>query len=155
MRRPLSALLVLTLLATVAGCGSDAKRNNGYVRQLNAAQTSFATAATRISRAVTTGSSVRQDRRTLERYQVAIQRVIATLRGIDVPGDVQADHARLVAAMTDFRTDIRSASAALGEPTRSRLDEAQATLTRALPRLNSRIRAAATAINTKLGTTGS
>jgi predicted small secreted protein len=151
LRLSLLALLACALLVT--GCGSDTDTSKTYVRKLNAAQTSFATTAGRISQAVTTGSSTAQDRRTLVRYQGAIAKVIADLRAIDVPADVRADHARLVAAMDAFGRDIAQAARALREPTRSRLLAAQTAIQEALPRFNSRVKAVAAAINTKLGAT--
>lgn len=149
----MTRLVLCSLLGLVvlAGCGSDSGDDGAYLRELNSAQTAFATTATRIARTQQTGASLGENRRTLARYQSAIDEVVGDLRRIAAPTDVRREHGRLVAAMTSFRADVTSAIDALRDPTPSRVGRAQTTLRDALPALNSRLRAAAAAINTKLG----
>lgn len=152
LRLLLPAVVVLALLA---GCGSDSDENQSYVSELNRAQTAFARTATQISRAQSTGPSRRDDRRTFVRYQRAIDSVVLDLRRIRAPADVENEHGNLIRALAAFRSDVAEAIEALraSSPDRTRVARAQTTLQRALPALNSRIRAAAAAINTKLGVT--
>jgi predicted small secreted protein len=147
------ATLVVAALAAVAlaACGTDTEANNDYVRDVNAAQTTFATNVTRVSQRITPQSTPRQDQRTLERFQEAIDAVIARLRRIDPPDTVERDHARLVSAMSGFGADIAQANEALRSPTRTTLERAQQTISRATLTVNGRISAAIEAINRKLG----
>jgi ABC-type phosphate/phosphonate transport system substrate-binding protein len=148
----LATLAVAALAAVALGaCGTDTGANNDYVRNVNAAQSTFATNVTRVSQRITPQSTPRQDQRTLERFQEAIAAVIARLRGIDPPAAVGPDHARLVAAMSGFGADIAEANEALRSPTRTTLERAQQTIGRATVTVNDRINAAISAINRKLG----
>lgn len=149
MKKLLPALLGLLLLA---GCGSDTEESNTYVRQLNAAQTTFTGAVTRVSRETTSADTARARVATLRRFERAIDRVVADLRAISVPGTVQPEHDRLVRAMLAFGREISKAGATLRGPTRSALDALPGDLRTAEATVNRRINSATAAINTKLGT---
>ena len=144
-------LLAFAALALVA-CGGDEDREekNAYVREVNAAQAEFAQTVTTVSERITEKSSSRQDRRTLEQFQTAIDDVVTDLRRIKVPGAVDTEHDQLVKAMSGFGSDIRGAITALRNPTEQNIQEARKTITTATQTVNVRIDAAIAAINSKL-----
>ncbi|HWI08457.1 MAG TPA: hypothetical protein VNT54_13195 [Solirubrobacteraceae bacterium] len=136
----------------LAACGDDGSREekNAYVREVNAAQEAFAARVTSVSQEITPQSSPARDRRTLERFETAIESVVDQLRAIDVPQDVEAEHEQLVEAMTDFGTEINKATTALRNPDTRSIAEAQRAVTAATQTVNGRIDAAIAAINSKL-----
>lgn len=153
------ALRIVSLLAVLLGavalsaCGDGAnsrEAKNAYVREVNAAQTGFASTVTSVSKQITPKSSANQDRRTLERFETAIEDVVKQLQGIDVPGDVETEHTQLVSAMTDFGDEIEKATAALRNPDTRSIAEAQRAITTATQTVNGQIDAAIAAINSKL-----
>jgi hypothetical protein len=148
---PLPLLLVALALALGAcGGGDERDAKNAYVRQVNAAQTEFATNVTNVSQRITPKSSAIQDRRTLKRFEAAIQEVVVTLEAIEVPSDVEVEHKQLVAAMSGFGTDIKRATSALSDPDTRTIAEAQRSIANATQTVNQRIDSAIAAINSKL-----
>lgn len=151
-------LRILALFALLAGatalaaCGDDSSREekNAYVREINAAQREFARRVTAVSRQITPESTPAQDRRTLQRFKAAIDTVVARLRAIDVPPDVEAEHEQLVVAMSGFGTEIAKANTALRNPDTRSIAEAQRAVTAATQTVNGQIDAAIAAINSKL-----
>ena len=160
MARGLRLVLLLALalagLGLVAcGGGEDDERDTkkAYVREVNDAQTEFASTVTTVSQQITPESSSRQDRRTLRQFQTAIDDVVARLRRIEVPSDVRAEHERLVRAMSAFGADIRRANRALRNPNSRQLARAQQSIAMSTQVVNVRIDRAIAAINSKLGAT--
>lgn len=147
--------LVALVLGAIAlsACGDDGssrEAKNAYVNEVNAAQTGFASTVTSVSQQITSKSSPAQDRRALERFETAIADVVEQLREIDVPKDVEAEHEQLVAAMTDFGSEIKKATAALRNPDSRSIAQAQRAITTATQTVNGQIDAAIAAINSKL-----
>lgn len=156
--RPLAtiATLLCLLLGAVAlgACGGDdTEAKNAYVQKVNDAQAAFASTVTTVSQEITPKSSSKDDRATLERFQKAIEEVVAKLRGIPVPSDVESEHKQLVGAMTGFGEDISTATDALRNPNSRKIEEAQRAITMATQTVNVRIDQAIAAINSKLGAT--
>ena len=150
----IATLLSLLLAALALGaCGGDDERDakNAYVQAVNDAQTEFASTVTTVSQRITPESSSSEDRRTLRRFQTAIEDVVRQLRTIDVPSDVEAEHRQLVAAMSGFGADIKKATDALRNPNTRSIAEAQRTIANATQMVNTRVDAAIAAINSKLG----
>ena len=147
------ALGGLGLGACGGGDDDDRAKKNAYVRQVNAAQMEFAMTVTTVSQQITPKSSSSQDRRTLRRFQTAIEEVVAKLRGIEVPASVRTEHTRLVEAMSAFGADIRRANAALRNPNSRQLARAQRAIVASTQMVNVRIDSAIDAINSKLGAT--
>lgn len=147
------ALLTTAILLAVAlgACGAgDSAAKNDYVRQVNAAQTRFASAVTEVKRAITSTSSPRQDRRALVRFGATIDKLIATLRAIKVPGDVRSEHGRFVAAMVDHREAVGRATVGMRSSDAGALAEAERQLTASTITVNARLSSATRAINAKL-----
>lgn len=154
-RAPRVICTITLLLGAIAlsACGDEAdsrEAKNGYVGEVNAAQTAFASQVTTVSQQITDKSSPTQDRRTLERFEKAIADVVTQLREIKVPEGVRAEHKQLVAAMTDFGKEIKKATLALRDPDRRSIAEAQRAITTATQTVNGQIDAAIAAINSKL-----
>ncbi len=147
------ALPLAGLLLTRGGGDDERDTKNAYVREVNAAQAEFATTVTDVSQQITPKSSSSQDRRTLRRFQTAIDDVVSKLRRIDVPSSVRAEHARLVEAMSAFGADIERANAALRNPSSRELERAQRQIAASTQRVNVRIDSAIAAINSKLDAT--
>ena len=150
----LLALVALLAGATaLAACGGDddeREAKNAYVAEVNTAQTEFASRITTVSQQITEKSSPAQDRRTLQRFETAIDAVVKQLRGIEVPDDVETEHKQLVDAMTDFGGEIGKATDALRDPDTRSIAEAQRAVTAATQTVNGQIDAAIAAINSKL-----
>lgn len=150
----LTALLALAFAAlALAACGGDTDRKakNDYVRKVNAAQNDFGVTVSTVSARITDKSSSRQDRKTLEEFQSAIEKVVGELRSIKAPSVVKSEHAQLVQAMSGFGAQIKQANSALRNPTERNIQDARATIATATQTVNTRIDAAIAAINSKLG----
>jgi len=146
-------VLLLGAVALVACGGADEREaNNTYVRQLNAAQQEFATSASTVSQRKS-AASLGEYRRTLRRFEDAIARFTTKLRSIKVPAAVQKEHEQLTAAITGFGADFEKVTAALNNPNARTLSEAQSGIVAATQRANTRIEAAAAAIDSKLRAT--
>lgn len=139
-----------TALAACGGGDDEREAKNAYVAEVNAAQEEFASRITAVSQQITDKSSPAQDRRTLQRFETAIDAVVEQLRGIEVPDDVQTEHEQLVDAMTDFGAEIGKATSALRDPDTRSIAEAQRAVTLATQTVNGQIDAAIAAINSKL-----
>ena len=139
-----------TALAACGGGDDEREAKNAYVAEVNAAQEEFASRITAVSQQITEKSSPAQDRRTLQRFETAIDAVVERLRGIEVPDDVQTEHEQLVDAMTDFGGEIGKATTALRDPDTRSIAEAQRAVTVATQTVNGQIDAAIAAINSKL-----
>ena len=151
--RILSLIALLTGAIALSACGDETNSRdakNAYVRQVNAAQTEFASTVSSVSQRITPKSSAGQDRKTLQSFETAIEDVVAKLEKINVPSDVAAEHKQLVAAMTDFGTEIKKATDALRKPDTRSIAEAQRTVASASQTVNGQIDAAIAAINSKL-----
>ena len=153
----LRLLAVIALLAgagALAACGGggddEREAKNAYVAEVNTAQTEFASRITTVSQQITDKSSPAQDRRTLQRFETAIDAVVKQLREIEVPDDVETEHKQLVDAMTDFGGEIAKATDALRDPDTRSIAEAQRAVTLATQTVNGQIDAAIAAINSKL-----
>jgi hypothetical protein len=142
------ALVVVALLA--AGCGSDTKAANDYVDSVNKAQNQFAATFDRLSSRITSTSTAEQDRRTLEGFKAAVDKVVADLRSVKVPGKVKDLHGRLVAEIADYGKEIDKAKAAFAGNDPQAIVKAQTELVSAVTRVSAQINQTIDAINKKL-----
>jgi hypothetical protein len=144
--------LVLAVVALGAcGGGTPAQEKNAYAREVNAAQTKFAsTVSTAASEESKGAQGLNRLQLTLQRFRAAIDDVVRDLRRINAPSEVSKEHARLVSIMSGYGDDVRRAGDAMRNPTpreaqlaRQRLDSAQRSVT-------AQVNAAIAAINVKL-----
>jgi hypothetical protein len=147
-----TALASLLAALAIGGCArSEATTaRNDYVRALNAAQKRFARTASQVSGAIGKGSSVRQERRTLIRYGAELAGLVKTLGSLAVPADVRSEHAELVGALAEFRTEISAVVIRLRSGTTRGIDEAHRRLTGATITLDAKLGEATRAINRTL-----
>lgn len=110
-----AALVVLALVpgAFAAGCGDDAEQRNAYVDRVNRAQRSFADTVQELSGQITEQSTTDSDRKTLARFETAIDGVVEELRSIDPPEEVAGQHAELVETMDGYGDEVSAAVDAL------------------------------------------
>lgn len=151
MPRSTRALAAVALLAAaLMGCGRGDEGAQAYVQGLNSAQERFATSVGRLSGAITPTSSERSDRRTLDRYRRAVDRVVGDLRAIEPPADVRGLHARLVGTLAGYGRTVHVARDALDERDPGRLRAAQRELERRTTVASTRIQGTIGAINREL-----
>ncbi len=144
----LAAALALALAA--CGGGTSTKDKNAYAEKVNVAQQKFALTVSTVSGETGAKNTIREQQRTLQRFEKAIDGVIKDLRGIDPPSEFTAQHQKLTDVMTGFGKAISQANDAMRTPTPVGLAKAKAELATATRSVNSRVAAAIAAINLKL-----
>ena len=152
-RRFTSTAATVVAVALLAGCGdsgTSTKDRNAYAQKVNEAQTKFASTVTTVSQAGGSSNSISQQRKTLARFQTAIEGVVRDLRAIKAPGEVTKEHAQLTSVMTGFGNAIGDANAAMRNPTPRGIEQAQQRVSAATQSVNARVNAAIAAINVKL-----
>lgn len=149
MRRLVPVLaLVVALLAS--GCGSDTKQANDYVDSVNKAQTDFASTFDKLSSKITSTSTAQQDRQTLDGFKEAVDKVVVDLKSVAVPSKVKDLHARLIAEIADYGTEIDKAKQAFSGSDPQAIIKAQTELVSAVTRVSAQINQTIDAINKKL-----
>ena len=148
----IASLATATVFAVALGaCGTqDSAAKNDYVKQVNAAQTQFAGAATKVKQQITKMSSPRRDRHSLARFVGTIDELVARLGAIKVPGDVRAQHRRLVAVMADHAKEVSQITTTMGSATTAELEDVQRKLSAATITVNANLSSATASINSKL-----
>ena len=151
MRRLISLLVAVAVSIGVAGCGDDgAKQRNAYADAVNRAQSDFAQSFKSLSRRITSTTTARQGRRTLQGFEDAVDDVVADLRAIDAPADVQPLHSRLITEVSDYGREIRRAERAFATGAPRRILDAQSKLVTATTQISTRINRTIAAINRQL-----
>jgi hypothetical protein len=151
MRRLIPFLLAACAALIAAGCGDDtAKQRNAYADAVNAAQSDFAQSFKTLSERITSTTTPGQGRRTLQGFEDAVDDVVADLRAIPAPADVQPLHRRLITEISDYGREIRRAKRAFATGAPQRILDAQTKLVSATTRISSRINRTIAAINRQL-----
>ena len=149
MRR-LTPVLLIVVALIASGCGSDTKAANDYVDSVNKAQNDFAATFDKLSNQITSTSTAKQDRQTLDGFKRAVDKVVADLRSVKVPSKVKDLHGRLVAEISDYGTEIDKAKAAFAGNDPQAIIKAQTELVSAVTRVSTQINQTIEAINKKL-----
>jgi outer membrane murein-binding lipoprotein Lpp len=149
VRRLLPVLVVVGALL-VTGCGSDTKAANDYVDSVNKAQSDFAATFDKLSSKITSTSSARQDRQTLDGFKQAVDKVVVDLRSVKVPSRVKSLHGQLVGQISAYGKEIDKAKAAFSGKDPKAIVSAQADLSSAVTRVSAQINKTIDAINNKL-----
>jgi hypothetical protein len=159
MGAPRVRALAVVLFAVVVGpavaaCGGDdvVRTDNRYVREVNRAQTEFADRFRRLSTRITPTSTPRQDRRTLNRFQAAVEAVVRRLRAVRPPARVRALHRRLIAQIGGYGDQIVAARRAFASRDPRRVLAAQGRLIAAVKATGARINRTVDQINARLRT---
>lgn len=147
--RALLAVVVLVALATGTGCGSGGDAA-GYVTKVNAAQTDFARTLNGLQTDITPDSSAAADRRTLDRFQAAITKVVVALRAIDPPGSVSTLHDQLIGEISAYGAAIQDAKAKFASNDPRQILSAQKELSASVSRTAASINRTIDEINDKL-----
>jgi len=151
MRRLITLLVAVAAAFAVAGCGDDsAKQRNAYADAVNRAQSDFAQSFKSLSRRITSTTTAGQGRRTLQGFEDAVDDVVADLRAIDAPTDVQPLHRRLITEVADYGREIRRAKRAFATGAPRRILDAQSKLVSATTQISTRINRTIAAINRQL-----
>jgi len=149
-RRPLALLAALAALgAGLPGCGGD-EGSEAYVERVDRAQRTFAERVDALATQVTPTSSAQADRRTLRRFEAALDEVVGDLRAISPPGEVRGLHARLVGALAAYEREVADVRRALDGDSPARLRAAQRDLARATTDVDGEISRTTAAINDTL-----
>ncbi|HEX2102158.1 MAG TPA: hypothetical protein VHF51_00785 [Solirubrobacteraceae bacterium] len=148
----ITVLFAVAAAFIVAGCGGDdsAKQRNAYADAVNRAQSDFAQSFKSLSRRITSTTTPGQGRRTLQGFEDAVDDVVADLRAIDAPADVQPLHRRLITEVADYGREIRRAKRAFATGAPRRILDAQSKLVSATTQISSRINRTIAAINRQL-----
>lgn len=144
-----STVALLATVLTLSACG-ETERNNDYVEAVNKAQNSFAATFERLQGQITRESSQRQDRATLNRFQDAIDKVVADLRAVETPAKVKALHNRLIAQIASYSDEIEQAERAFRSKDPARILGAQGRLVTAVTQVSTKINATIDSINRRL-----
>jgi hypothetical protein len=149
------ASTVTPILAAVAlgacGGGTSTNEKNAYAREVNAAQSKFAsTVSTAASEKSNGEQGLTRLQLTLRRFRTAVDAVVQDLRQIDVPSEVSKEHEQLVSVMSGYGDEIgrtiqemRNPTPRVAERAKRRLDSAQRAVT-------AQVNAAIASINLKL-----
>ena len=149
-RAAIAVLLVLLAAVVAAGCGGDVKENNEYVDAVNKAQNEFASTFDRLNSQITSTSSPQQDRRTLTRFQTAIDKVVADLEAVKPPDEVTAEHKELVGEIDSYGDKLTDARKAFASTDPAKVIAAQTQLVTDVTEVSSRINSTIDSINKKL-----
>jgi hypothetical protein len=154
-RRSLPALAAALAVAALATTGCGAAESHGgadarYVAAVNAAQDRFVRSLNRLSSTITATSTPQQDRRTLRRFEQAVDGAVAQLRHVRPPDRVRDLHARLVAEVSSYRAPIVDARRAFASGSPRRIVAAQGRFVGAVSRTGERVNGTIAAINRRL-----
>jgi hypothetical protein len=147
----LAAVVVVVLGVALAGCGSgDADVRNAYVGSASRVVAEFGDSFGSLQSDVRATSTPAQDRRTLDRFGTAVDRLAAALAAVEPPGVVRSLHARLIAEVRSYRTLIDRARPGFASADPRRVIAARTTFSTAVERVNAQITRTIDAINRAL-----
>jgi hypothetical protein len=150
VRRLTPVLIVAALALVAAGCGTDTKEANDYVDAVNKAQNAFATKFDELSGQITSTSTAAQDRKTLDGFRQAIDKVVADFRAVKAPDKVKDLHGKLISEVSAYGREIDKAKGAFSDDDPQAIVKAQADLVSAVTRVQSQINQTIADINKKL-----
>lgn len=145
-----SLATLLALTATLVACGADKTEENRYIRELTAAQSRFQSNQRRLEADAEHSSTARENRRALDRFADSIADTIATLRRIQVPAKVRAEHERFVGVFVTWHDDVKRFVAAVKSATPRSFARARRRIAAATATFNRSSREAASEIDAKL-----
>ena len=150
MRRLWPGLVVVAVALVAPACGSDTKAANDYVDAVNRAQNQFATTFDQLSGQITSTSTAAQDRRTLDGFKRAIDKVVADFRAVQAPDKVKPLHDKLIAEVSSYGVQIDNAKGAFADNDPQAIVKAQADLIAAVTKVQAQINQTIADINKKL-----
>jgi sigma54-dependent transcription regulator len=150
VRRLSPVVIVVALAFTASGCGADTKAANDYVDAVNKAQNDFATKFDELSGRITSTSTAAEDRKTLDGFKKAIDKVVNDFRAVKAPDKVKALHGQLIAEISAYGKEIDKAKQAFSNEDPKAIVKAQADLVSAVTRVQAQINTTIGDINKKL-----
>jgi hypothetical protein len=149
-RAAIALALAVLAVGLTAGCGADVKHNNDYVDAVNKAQNAFAATFDKLNAKITSTSSPKEDRATLDRFGTAIDRVVADLNAVKPPAKVGPLHKELIDEIASYGDEIAKARRAFSSSDPAKVIAAQTSLVTAVTSVSSRINSTIDKINKKL-----
>jgi CHASE3 domain sensor protein len=151
-RRVASIVTLVLAVVALAACGSGTgtKEKNAYAREVNAAQTKFAEAASNASHDSGGDRSLTRQQRMLRAFHTAIEGVVRDLQNIDAPSEVSKEHSQLVSLMSSYDDEIGRADETMRNLTPAGAEQAKQRLASASRSVSAQVNAAIAAINIKL-----
>jgi hypothetical protein len=150
VRRLFSVLMVVAVAFLAAGCGSDTKAANDYVDAVNRAQNEFATKFDQLSGQITSTSTAAQDRKTLDGFKQAIDKVVADFKAVKAPDKVKPLHDKLIAEVSAYGAEIDKAKGAFSDDDPQAIVKAQTDLVNGVTKVQAQINQTIADINKKL-----
>jgi uncharacterized protein DUF6376 len=147
---PVTLVVALALALVASGCGADTKEANDYVDSVNKAQNDFATKFDELSGQITSTSTAAQDRRTLDGFKQAIDKVVADFRAVKAPDKVKGLHDQLISEISAYGREIDKAKGAFSDDDPQAIVKAQADLVSAVTKVQAQINKTIADINKKL-----
>jgi hypothetical protein len=149
-RAALVCLAVLSLVAA-AGCGSDTKSSNDYVGAINKVQTDFADNVQKVGSSSPSGADpATAAKQTFSNLEVAIDKVISDLKGVEAPDKVKSLHNDLISEMEQFKSQVSEAGDSLNSKDPQTIVTAQTKFARSASTLGTKISQTIGSINKKL-----
>jgi hypothetical protein len=148
--RRLSPVLVVVVALLALGCGTDTKAANDYVDAVNRAQNEFATKFDQLSGQITSTSTAAQDRKTLDGFKQAIDKVVADFRAVKAPDKVKPLHDKLIAEVSAYGAEIDKAKGAFADDDPQAIVKAQTDLVNGVTKVQAQINQTIADINKKL-----
>jgi hypothetical protein len=150
VRRLSPVLLVVAVGLVAAGCGTDSKAANDYVDAVNRAQNEFATKFDQLSGQITSTSTAAQDRKTLDGFKQAVDKVVADFRAVKAPDKVKPLHDKLIAEVSAYGAEIDKAKGAFADNDPQAIVKAQTDLVNGVTKVQAQINQTIADINKKL-----
>ena len=113
-------------------------------------QNQFTTTFDQLSGQITSTSTAAQDRRTLDGFKRAIDKVVADFRAVQAPDKVKPLHDKLIAEVSSYGVQIDNAKGAFADNDPQAIVKAQADLIAAVTKVQAQINQTIADINKKL-----
>jgi hypothetical protein len=143
-------VVALAVALVAAGCGNDNRSSNDYVDAVNKAQNEFAATFDKLSGQITANSTPSQDRKTLDGFKDAVDKVVVQLRAIDVPSKVRVQHQQLIDEISSYGDEIDKARRGFQSESPQAIVRAQSRLVSAVTRVSGQINKTIDEINKRL-----
>jgi hypothetical protein len=147
-------LLTVAALALVVagGCGgSDTKKSNDYIKEINKVQQDFATNVQKVGSSSSAGSDpLAAAQKTFADLKMAIDKAISDLKAVEPPDKVKDLHAQLVGEMDEFATEVKAAGDSLKSKDPQKILQAQSKFATDAGSIETKVTQTIDQINTKL-----
>ena len=150
---PRLVIVTVAALALVvgSGCGSDTKKSNDYIKQINKVQQDFATNVQKVGSSASAGSDpLASAQKTFADLKTAIDKAISDLKAVSPPDKVKDLHSQLVAEMNQFSQEVKTAGDSLKSKDPQKILQAQSKFATDAGSIETKVTQTIDQINTKL-----